>query len=360
MTKIAVIIPTYNRPKYLERLLDYLHKYGSDFNIIVADSSSNENKKLNRQIVSAFPNLKIRYVDKYSKKIDPLYKYADVTAYVKEKYCVFCPDDDFIAPLGIKKSADFLEKNPDFTVAHGYYIDFWLEPRKKKEKRFFWGIRYTNQSIVFADPKVRLTEYLSKYFQTTIYGVHRTDFVKMIYKELIKSKIDPADRFLCGELLLEALTLVHGKMKCLDIFYMARQLDRVHPVSIDFSDKNKYDLDYANLKQRLAVNLSKKLNLTIEKSREIIDNAMALYTKKTYLVPLDRLYFLKNKVKYILNSLHVPDWIYEKIRLLHKKLFLSKQMNTFYVSLSDPSSKYYGDFDRIRSQAISYFEQIGK
>ncbi|MBA7581945.1 hypothetical protein ES708_23862 [subsurface metagenome] len=42
----TIIIPTYNRPDRLKRLLDYYNKYGKNFNIIVADSSSKENKRL--------------------------------------------------------------------------------------------------------------------------------------------------------------------------------------------------------------------------------------------------------------------------------------------------------------------------
>ena len=50
MPKVSIIIPTYNRPAYLRRILDYYDSFGEDFKIIVADSSSDENKiKKNRE-----------------------------------------------------------------------------------------------------------------------------------------------------------------------------------------------------------------------------------------------------------------------------------------------------------------------
>lgn len=352
MEKVTIIIPTHNRPDYLQRLLDYYHKYGSDFDIIVADSSSEENKKINKKIILSFSDLNIRHIDKYPEEIAAFHKFSDVVNYVKEKYCVFCADDDFLTPDGINQSVAFLEKNPDFTLAHGLYVDFWLKAKKRRGKQFFWGIRYTNQSIVLSDPKTRLVEYLSKYSQGTICGVHRTDFLKMIYKEFLESKVDP---FLFGEMLISALTLVYGKMKCLDVLYMARQLVLSRPTLMDFTDKGKYDADYSRFKQCLVVHLHKKSQLSIEESRKIIDDAVSINIKRDYSPNLMQI--LTSKMKYILNSLHIPDWIYEKIRLLHKKLFLSKQMNAFYTSLNDPSSKYYGDFDRIRSQVISSFER---
>jgi len=364
MTNCNLIIPTYNRPNFLQRILDYYHKYGKDFDIIVADSSSEENKKLNKKIILSFLDLNIQYVDKYPEDIAVSHKFSDMVNYAKKKYCVFCADDDFVTPNGIKQSIYFLEKNLDFTLVHGRYIDFWLKAKKRREKQFFYGIRYSNKSIFSSDPKIRLIEYLDKYSQGIMYGVYRTDFLKMIYKEFLKSKINP---FLFGELFVSTFTILYGKMKCLDVLYMARQLDRSQSVLMnftvlmDFTKKGKYDTDYANLNQCLADHLHKEYQLNIEESKKIIDEAMSIYIKRDYFPSLRQSLrqSLIDKMKYILNSLHTPDWIYwiyEKIRLLHKKLFLSKQMYTFYISLNNPSSKYYHDLENIKNQVIKFYE----
>jgi len=52
----TIIIPTYNRPDYLRRILSYYNEYGRDYNIIVADSSSDENKKMNKETISLLSN----------------------------------------------------------------------------------------------------------------------------------------------------------------------------------------------------------------------------------------------------------------------------------------------------------------
>ena len=46
----TIIIPTYNRPKYLERILSYYNGFKENYNIIVADSSLNENKEINKKM----------------------------------------------------------------------------------------------------------------------------------------------------------------------------------------------------------------------------------------------------------------------------------------------------------------------
>ena len=358
MVKATIIIPTYNRPNSLQRVLDYYHKHGKDFDIIVADSSSDENKKLNREIILSFPDLNMQYIDKYPKETDPSYKYADIMNYAKDKYCVFCDDDDFIIPSGIKDSVDFLEKNPDFTIAHGRYISFWLNPKKRGEKQFCWQVRYSNQSIAFSEPENRFFKQLSEYGLPTFHGVHRTDFLKMVHKELLDSKINLE---VFGELLPSMLTLISGKMKCLDnVLYMARQIDsdrnyRNHwPTLTELINQGKYDEKYVKFRKCLVAHLHKKSQSDTEELKKLVDDAMSMYIKRYY--SADPKGALLDKVKYILDSLHTPDWIYKKARLIYKRIRFPQQTDDFFVSLDNPSPsfKYYDDFNKIRSQVISH------
>ena len=45
----TIIIPTYNRSDYLRRILSYYNEY-------VADSSSDETKKMNKETISSLSN----------------------------------------------------------------------------------------------------------------------------------------------------------------------------------------------------------------------------------------------------------------------------------------------------------------
>ena len=131
----AIVVPTYDRPNYLRRILSYYDQYTRGSNVIVADSSSTDNEEINRKSVASMSNINIRYVS-YPPEINALAKIADVLGYVDAKYCVLCADDDFITPNGISQSADFLDGNPDFTVAHGRYVSFRLEKSRGGKERF--------------------------------------------------------------------------------------------------------------------------------------------------------------------------------------------------------------------------------
>ncbi len=87
--KISIIIATFNRTKYLKRVLSYYNKLLPGSNIIVADSSFPENKKINKKIAEGFSNLNIKYIDKYSNQINSLPKMADALDYINSEYFVF-------------------------------------------------------------------------------------------------------------------------------------------------------------------------------------------------------------------------------------------------------------------------------
>lgn len=358
MTNCNIVIPTYNRPAYLRRILGYYDSFREGFKIIVADSSSDENKRMNKDIISSVSNLDIQYLDSYPTEMNPHHKMADVVNYAEGKYCVFCADDDFVTPNGIKKSVDFLEKNPDFIVAQGRYIGFKLGNRRKKQQ-FRWDFAYSPLSIEFSDPESRLEYHLSNYLIPTSFGVHRSDVLKMIYEEALKSDVDP---FLFSELLTTMLTLIYGKMKCLNVLYGARDAEpvrgRAWPTLGDAIEARTFDEKYARFRDCLARNLSKKSQLDIEQSGKLVDKAMSAYLNKHLLRPI--VPFPKSKKRIILDSLPLPDWtkggIVALYAALYRALFVepASLYSTLILKPVFPLSKHRDDFNKIRLHVLSH------
>ena len=350
----TILIPTYNRSYYLRRILSYYNEYAGNYDIIVADSSSDENKKRNKKIISLFSNINILYIN-YHSEIHPHHKFTDALNHVNTKYCVFCADDDFVAPNGIDQSTDFLEKNPDFTVAHGYYISFYLKNDKRKKQHFYWDPIYPYKSITFPDAEHRLTEHFSNYSVPTFYAVHRTDFLKMIFKETM----DFTDDYRFGELLPSVLTLIHGKMKCLDVLYTARESipasagGRAETIR-NFVKNGSYNEKYVKFRDCLVVHLSKMSQLEVEESKKVVDKAMSSYTAK---YPKDYKSSVIHKMKEFLDHLRLPEKINRGIKAVYRKLFLPKQKDSFLnlkSSIENPSSKYYDDFNKIRLHVLTH------
>ncbi len=368
MTKVSIIIPTYNRPNCLKRILNYYDSFREgeenrfssspfavarerkdDFEFIVADSSSNENKKINREIIASLENFKVLYLGDYLENINPWCKFADAVSYAKSEFCLFCSDDDFVIPKNAIFCADFLKNNPNFTAAHGRYILFCLKKEKGGEKKIYWTSGYALESMTNPKAELRLKEHLSDYVLATFSAVHRTSFLKMALEET--AKWAPDNRF--GELLASMLALIYGKLKCFNLPYAVQEINTNSTGTTtktleDFIREGSYGDKYTNFRKCLAKHLGKNSELSQENSEKIIDEAMAAYLKKNYSVNLKSSLVgqMKNVVKFL------SPTVYEKIRSIYVRRKFSKPKDNLSVLIDNPSFEYHDVFKKIRDYVI--------
>lgn len=349
MKKIDLIIPTYNRPEFLNRILDYYERHGQDFNFIIADSSNPTNKVRNKKLINSYPKLNILYLDRFPQNLSQHDKFAEMVKYVKSRYCVFCADDDFIVSNSIREAVDFLEKNPDYAAAHGTYISFYVHKTPFGTKQFWWRFLYSPFTISSSNPINRLSLHLSNY-NMVVWSVRRTSIVKICYKEFSKSKIHPYLLPNFGELLPDVLTTVYGKIKHLDNLYAARQafsqILSSYPSIIDAKNAGIYNKEYERFKNSLLNNLSKLDNSPKKRSLFIIDAAMEKYIKYSYQE------HLVNRLNLFLE--HFPKFIQKGFRLIHTNYLFFKEKKNKIGLIDSPSSKYFHDFEAIRQIVLKH------
>ncbi len=120
LKKLTLVIPTYNRNYYLSRCLWY-HAHFPFGEIIVADSSSEEKKVVNRETVAKVREMfgaNIRYLEyepeteKYGGDI--YRKWGDAVQYVETEYSIISTDKEFLLPITLSKSLHFLDENIDY------------------------------------------------------------------------------------------------------------------------------------------------------------------------------------------------------------------------------------------------------
>ena len=213
LKKLTLVIPTYNRNYYLSRCLWY-HAHFPFGEIIVADSSPEEKKVVNRETVQKIREMfgaNIRYLEyepeteKYGGDI--YRKWGDAVQHVETEYSVNCADKEFIISTTLCHAIDFLDENPEYIVAEGE--DYKMEAYSKKEIGFYpWqGVESFDADTV----EKRLIEYLDyKGIAGMQYGVGRSECMKQIYANLIHYQILDI-RF--GETAIELQPLIFGKTK---------------------------------------------------------------------------------------------------------------------------------------------------
>lgn len=207
---ITLVIPTYNRPEHLYRLLKYYEGKQTDVSILVLDSSNKLNKNKNKQIITNLLQ-SINYLS-FPEEITPGTKLFRGLESVKTEFCVFCADDDLIFLDGIKAALLFLMKNDDFVCVDGIYINF-----SQINMDVVINIEYALKGAEGESVGERLFKFYQNY-ESIFYGVYR---VRDLYK--IFSGVSQNQSLHFQELFQSTATLLMGKTHRMPIIYAARQ-----------------------------------------------------------------------------------------------------------------------------------------
>ena len=216
---LTLVIPTYNRADLLLRLLKYTYKTYP--NILILDSSSNDDKLINKNNITQLNNnSNIKYIE-FENTIRADHKIYKGLLNVETTYVVMCADDDMLFETAVRKALIFLDNNIDFICADGIYLNF-LELNKKIEI----GIEYPGFSCNDNLPLERVFSLLKNY-ESLFYSVSRTNKIIPVYKMMGDIKSHHFE-----ELFQSVAFVLLGKTYRMPEFFAAR--NRVQP-----ADKNR-------------------------------------------------------------------------------------------------------------------------
>ena len=236
--RFTLIIPTYNRPVELSRLLVYLVRHSVRFPVLVLDSSEPGTQEVNRAALAKL-ELRARF-EALDPETAPWEKFRRGSDLVETEFCALCADDDLVLPDSLGPLVDFLVRHPDHCVVHGWYFTFHYDVR--------FGITasvYRGASLDQADPVDRLFA-LFRDYEAVTYAVYRTAVMRSVLGDL-----QGVNSMLAKELLGGALSVARGKTARLPVFYYGRSHRPSHPYShwhpLDFlaSSPQGFMRDYA-------------------------------------------------------------------------------------------------------------------
>jgi GT2 family glycosyltransferase len=116
LSRISVIIPTYNREDFITRAIDsVLAQTYRDYEIIVVDDGSTDNTK---DKVSKYGD-RVRYM--YQKNLGPSASRNLGIQNAKGKYIAFCDSDDRFLPEKLEKQMDYIQKHPNCLFLYTWY-----------------------------------------------------------------------------------------------------------------------------------------------------------------------------------------------------------------------------------------------
>lgn len=147
MSKVSVIIPTYNYAQYIKQAIDsVLSQTFRDLEIIVVDDGSTDNT---REILQGYGD-KIKYFYQENKGISKARNLAISKA--TGEYIALLDADDVWLPIKLERQLDIIENNPDLGFVcsaalvvngDGNYIDCWGVQKKRPETfEYLFNLNY--------------------------------------------------------------------------------------------------------------------------------------------------------------------------------------------------------------------------
>ncbi len=278
--KFTFLIPTHNRPLFLRRLLSYLNHKTSPYPIVLADSSDNKYhhdiKKLSRE----YNKLKIDH-QCYSSNIHFTQKLIHSLQKISSNYVVICADDDFINPDNIEPCTQFLDQNPDYSIAHGNAISFRKDSKNNIGFKYNVGI-YPQCDIDDNDPSTRLDKHLSSYMPT-FYSVQRKDDLQSSLELAYSNSED----YRFSEVLQSCLAIIKGKAKRFNTLHSVREghIDNASNHMPNWQDiliSESYSQRYIKFQHTLATTLMNKTNNDFEFCEKIVQKSWLNYLENIF------------------------------------------------------------------------------
>lgn len=213
---VTIIIPTLNRPEYMERTLRYYRATRFTGGILIGDSSNPKHfARLN-----ASASLFSRDVDVRHIKCAGLNSAATcqlLAGMVQTPYAVYLGDDDILLTEALEECTSFLDRDTRYASAHGRAWAFSLEgesPYGELKSVEHYPLPKLEESTAAARIKRQFADY-----SVSLFAIHRTEAWREIWRHATKVP----DLSFGGELLVVACSAVLGRSKSIATPYLLRE-----------------------------------------------------------------------------------------------------------------------------------------
>ena len=209
---LTIVVPTYNRSLLLKNCLEFIQKQDQGIAIIIADSSIESEKLVNRKTVEHLGG-NIRYLE-FANDVNILDKIFQAIEQVTTSFACMCADDDLIVLESALKCTEFLIQNHDYVACHGHYLRYSITD---SESILLEDWEYRGPSLTGDTPSKRAIELLSNY-EALFYTVQKTTTLRMSLEAMTTSPYTMHMELANGLWLALA-----GKVKRIDGLHYLRQ-----------------------------------------------------------------------------------------------------------------------------------------
>lgn len=332
---ITLLIPTMNRSDFLIRLLRYYRDLGFPGCICIGDSSDTVHVERTKRALKTLRG-KLNIIYREYPHVNDAMCQQQLLNFVSTPYVTHVPDDDFLVPTALERCALFLDSHPDYSAAHGVGIAFSFKS-SGAYGQVAWVNHYRQAVIEVESASQRLLDHLSNY-SLTLFSVHRVESWREMYQDvsLLTDKT-------FTELLPCCYSVIQGKVKELDCFYLVRQShDRRYtlPGITDWISSPHWLPSYRVFRGCLANEMSQQDGISLDKAQEVVEQAFWSYLTKTLGKPVPSPSSLA-RLRKVAGMLPGMPQVWRALRSLS---LAGRKQESLLAALLRPSSPYHSDF----------------
>ena len=309
LSQLSIFCLTYNRQRFIKRLIKYWQGTLRECKIFILDGSKNE---INKSYLNLINSDNINYI--HCKNETYFERYIKIPELLKTKYVQLVADDEIFLRSGIKRCINFLEENQSFSSCTGSVILFDLLGKREILGYDVYSL-FSNEDM---NPERRVEKWLSFTQPNTIYGINRSNYLKKIIDQI---KTLNQKEFSAPENLIEDMSEIGlsflGKTKKINDLMWMRSLENpsmplnqdkyreVRPEYFLLSEKfpRKKNIFNNFIKEYLQNLDSSYINNDYQNFKNLYYRRLKLIRKnkkKNFLKRIVNLYFLKNFLKKII------------------------------------------------------------
>ena len=291
LNKITVVIPTYERHKFLIKKIKYWSNFEVDVHIIDGSEKPIDHLKLDNLKRVKYHHIKILSEVDRLKEILPL---------INTKYSILSSDDDFLLPNALNDCVNELERNKDLISCYGQTLSFYKFNNIVKFFRTDKGLyNFENNSHT---PLERLQNQMKNYTPSIIYSLMRTEYFKNIFD------VENFSRFkYYSSLEIRATLLInyYGKSKVVDSLLVLRNKEEKPAIKRNLKNTSFFFTMYHPKQKKNRKDFINELVKSVKKISQVNENQISKIFEKvlrTYFIFTIKRFFKKKLFLLFINN----------------------------------------------------------
>ena len=262
---LTLIVPTYRRARFLDRLLDFAQATQCPFPIVVADSSDGPDAARNSARVAACrPPLRVEHVRYTCGLMEKMLRGVEG---VTTPYCALWADDDLQLPEGLLACLKFLDENPDHASCMGQFVAL----RHHDSGAEVYLETYPSREEPAASDRILRW---SENFYSSFYAVYRTPALQQMLRTCARASHYERCRII-PEVLMGQLALLLGRQRMLPIPSIVYQMHDANDSRLIrcISDDASFPEDYRRYRQETAPVVAAAAGLSPTDADQLVDRS---------------------------------------------------------------------------------------